>query len=115
MNKQIYLIGDVHGCFNELITLLTSQYGFIYDPISKKLFDSLESKQYGIIFAGDLVDKSSDEDIENTLRFIDINFNYLGDRLHLIRGNHEEMVWRWITNDASLEKSKQRLYEKEIY
>lgn len=114
-NYNWIVIGDVHGCFNELITLLTSQYGFIYDPISKKLFDSPESKQYGIIFAGDLVDKSSDEDIENTLRFIDINFNHLGDRLHLIRGNHEEMVWRWITNDASLEKSKQRLYEKEIY
>lgn len=83
-----------HGCFNELITLLTSQYGFIYDPISKKIIWFRIKTVWYYLLTGDLVDKSSDEDIENTLRFIDINFNYLGDRLHLIRGN----LKKWFGN-----------------
>ena len=105
-------IGDVHGCYREMIALL-EKYGF--KIVDNKIIDTEDTEKFGIIFAGDLVDKSSIQDIEKTLRFIHINMSIMGDRLQLILGNHEEMVWKWITNHKELEKTEQRLEEKRKY
>jgi len=106
------VIGDVHSCFDELKELL-EKYGFVVDGIDLK--DTDVSKNKGIVFIGDLIDKSSDENIEKTIRFIHNNMDKFGDRFHIVMGNHEEMNWKWITDHPSLEKTEKRLKEKEEY
>lgn len=105
-------IGDVHGCIDELKELIT-KYGFEIDGDIIK--DTPKSENIGLILAGDIVDKSTEDKIEETLRFVHKNMKLMGDRLQLIMGNHEEMVWKWVTNHPSLEKTEKRLHEKEVY
>ncbi len=106
------VIGDVHGCVTELKELLT-KYGFEID--GHKLKDTERSKNVGIVFVGDLVDKSSHEALEETIRFIHKNMDVYGERFHMVMGNHEEMVWKWVTDDPSLEKTAERLHQKVHY
>lgn len=105
-------IGDVHGCIDELKELLT-KYGFEIDGLEMR--DTERSKNVGIIFVGDLVDKASPQALEETIRFIHKNMDAFGDRFHMVLGNHEEMVWKWTTDDHSLEKTAERLWQKEHY
>jgi len=105
-------IGDVHGCINSLKELLI-RYGFKIE--NNKIIDTDETKNKGIILVGDIVDKSSEKDIKETIEFVHLNKKLLGERLQLIMGNHEEMVWKWITDHPRLEKTEKRLEEKEKY
>lgn len=105
-------IGDVHGCIDEL-KLLIQKYGFKIE--NDTIIDTEKSENIGLIFAGDLIDKSPENKIEETIRFIHKNMSIFNDRFQLILGNHEEMVWKWITNHPDLEKTEKRIKEKEIY
>jgi len=106
------IIGDVHGCYNEMKALI-EKYGFkIEDDV---IIDGENTEKFGFIFAGDLVDKSNIQDIEKTLRFIHKNMTNMGDRLQLVVGNHEEMVWKWITKQPDLEITDKRIEEKDRY
>jgi len=107
-------IGDVHGCYDEMQTLI-KKYGFEIDEITDEIVDTENTKNIGLIFAGDLVDKSDEKDIEKTIRFIHKNMGLMGNRLQLILGNHEEMVWKWITGDPSLEITPKRIEQKAKY
>ena len=49
-DKQIYIIGDVHGCIDELKELIT-KYGFEIDGDIIK--DTPKSENIGLILAGD--------------------------------------------------------------
>lgn len=106
-------IGDVHGCINELKELI-KKYGFEINE-NDEIIDTEKSKGFGLILAGDIVDKSSNEDIEKTIRFVHKNMGVLGDRLQLVLGNHEEMVWKWTTNHKDLEHTAERLDQKVKY
>jgi len=106
------VIGDVHGCINELKNLLI-KYGFEID--ANELKDTDKTTNKGLIFAGDLLDKSSDKELEETIRFIHKNMGIFGDRFQLIMGNHEEMIWKWITKHNSLEITEKRLEQKALY
>jgi predicted kinase len=106
------VIGDVHGCIDELHQLLV-KIGF--GVIDNELFDTEKSKNKGLIFVGDLVDKSNDDDLEKTIRFIHNSMDKFSDRFHMILGNHEDMVYKWITDDNSIEKTAERYRQKEIY
>jgi len=106
-------IGDVHGCINELKELI-KKYGFEINE-NDEIIDTEKSKGFGLILAGDIVDKSSNEDIEKTIRFVHKNMAILGDRLQLILGNHEEMVWKWTTNHKDLVVNAERLDQKVKY
>ncbi len=106
-------IGDVHGCYDEMTTLL-KKYGFEIDE-DGIIIDTEKTLKFGLIFAGDLVDKSSNEDIAKTIRFIHKNMGLMGDRFQLIMGNHEEMVWKWITGHKDLEVTAERLEQKVKY
>lgn len=112
-NYEWITIGDVHGCIVEL-KLLLEKYGFTIDE-DGTIVDGENTGKFGLIFAGDIVDKSSNEDIEKTLRFIHKNMALMGDRMQLILGNHEEMVWKWITNHKDLEITPKRIEEKAKY
>jgi hypothetical protein len=105
-------IGDVHGCIDELKDLI-KKYGFEIDGDTIK--DTPKTENIGLILAGDIVDKSSEQKIEETIRFVHKNMGIFGERFQLIMGNHEEMVWKWITGHPSLEKTEKRLHEKEVY
>lgn len=105
-------IGDVHGCINELKELLT-KYGFVIDGLN--IVDTEKTKNIGLLFIGDLFDKASEEDLEETIKLIHTNMCLMGDRFKMIIGNHEEMIWKWVTNDKSLEITEDRLKQKEKY
>lgn len=105
-------IGDVHGCINELKALLI-KIGF--EIIEGEVFDGEKTKNLGILFIGDLVDKAPNADIAETLLFVERLKNKFGSRVKFILGNHEEMVWKWVTNDKSLEVTPERLDQKEKY
>lgn len=71
MKKEIYVIGDVHGCYNTLMELI------------KKLPKNAE-----LIFVGDLVDKGPHSD--KVIDFV-LNNNY-----KCIKGNHEKYMSLYI-------------------
>lgn len=106
-------IGDVHGCIAELKELIC-KYGFEIND-ENEIVDTEHTGNIGFIFIGDLVDKASDEELEETIRFIHINMGVMGERFQLVMGNHEEMVWKWVTNDPSLEITEARLEQKRKY
>lgn len=115
-NNEYIIIGDVHGCIDELKTLLFKQ-GF---PTNKKGYLELNEKNHhkSIILLGDFIDKASPEKLTETILFIYQNFYHLNQervRFYLIRGNHEEMVYRYITHDPTLEMTPERLEKKTKY
>jgi len=114
IDDEYIIIGDIHGCIDELKELLI-RHGFIID--NRGLINtSLSNKS--IILLGDFVDKASHEKISETIDFIYNNYYHLNKNIkkfYLIRGNHEEMVYRFISNDPTLEQTPKRLKEKNLY
>lgn len=102
-------IGDIHGCFDELQELL-EKLGFKFNGLD--LVDTEHSEKIGLIFAGDIVDKSPDEKITETIRFFHKNMDVFGERFQFLLGNHEDMGWRWATDDPTLEKTPERVAQK---
>lgn len=77
---KLYAIGDIHGCYKELIELLDLIYADIGENDAK------------IIFLGDYVDRGPDSalvvDHLNKLRLSEIkNIEYI-----FLKGNHEDML-----------------------
>lgn len=115
LEDEYIVVGDVHGCVDELKQLLR-QNGFVID--SDGLMDTSTSHSKSIILLGDFVDKGSHLKIAETIKFIHKNYLHLNkERQHfyLIMGNHEMMVQRFISNDNSLELTPKRIIEKEKY
>lgn len=73
-----YVIGDVHGCYDEMIALLS------------KIEKMDEDAQF--IFVGDFVDRGSQVDkvLEWCMKHITLEGKY-----QAVRGNHEQMVLDW--------------------
>ena len=73
-----YVIGDVHGCYDELMRLL--------EKIESKDPDAV------IYFVGDFIDRGPKvwETIQWAMEHITLNGKY-----RAVRGNHEEMVLEW--------------------
>ncbi len=65
--KSIWIIGDVHGCYNTLISLV------------KKL-----PKNAHIVFVGDIIDRGKDS--QKVIQYIKDN------NIDCVKGNHEEMI-----------------------
>ncbi len=104
---QYLVVGDVHGCIDELKTLLIKK-GFEIDHqgyLSKK-------ESCKIILLGDFIDKGSDEKIKDTIEFIYQN----RDKIILIKGNHEDKVYRYLQGvDESLFTPKALKDKKKYY
>ena len=89
-NKQIYIIGDVHGCYKTLLALI----------------EQLPNKQNSkIVFVGDLIDKGA-----NSCEVIEFvkNNNY-----DCVIGNHDEMMVlysQYLENDRQHEDLKYWLF-----
>ncbi len=114
IEEEYIVVGDVHGCIDEL-KLLLIQNGFSINS-NGLINNSLENKS--IILLGDFIDKASHEKLSETINFIYKNYYHLNQKskkFYLIRGNHEEMVYRYILNDPTLEITPKRLEEKKKY
>nr|DAA34754.1 TPA_inf: hypothetical conserved protein 1088 [Amblyomma variegatum] len=72
--KQVFVVGDVHGCFEELMDLLAVA------KVKEK--DTLK------LFVGDLVNKGPKS--EDVLDYLIANRAWC----HAVRGNHDEVVLR---------------------
>ncbi|NOZ89739.1 MAG: hypothetical protein GXO60_00475 [Epsilonproteobacteria bacterium] len=113
IDNEYIVIGDVHGCIDELKALLI-QNGF---KINEGIIDaSLNNK--AIILLGDFIDKATPQKLKDTIEFIYQNYYHLNQkeqRFYILRGNHEEMVYRYISKDPTLEITPKRLEEKKRY
>ena len=116
LNMEYIVIGDVHGCIDELKTLLAKQN---FHTNAQNLLEKTALNQHkSIVLLGDFIDKGSEEKLIETIEFIYNNYNHLNKekkRFYLIIGNHEEMVYRYITNDPSLKITPKTIKEKEKY
>jgi len=115
-NNEYIIIGDVHGCIDELKTLLKKQ-GF---PINEEglLQITPENEHKSIVLLGDFIDKGSEEKLTETIEFIHKNYAHLNKekkRFYLIEGNHENMVYRYITNDSTIIVNPKTIANKEKY
>ena len=114
--NEYIIVGDVHGCIDELKTLLRQQ-GF---HLSREglIEITAENKHKSIVLLGDFVDKGSEEKLTETIEFIHKNYKHLNkqsQRFYLVEGNHEEMVYRYIINDPTLVISPKSIKNKEKY
>lgn len=113
--NEYIIIGDVHGCIDELKSLLKQQ-GFLTH--NNLLQITPENEHKSIVLLGDFIDKGSDEKLTQTIEFIYQNYQHLNQerkRLYLILGNHEEMVYRYLINDPTLVITPKSIRNKEKY
>jgi hypothetical protein len=113
---EYIVIGDVHGCIDELKTLLAKQN--FYTNSKNLLQLNSENQNKAIILLGDFIDKGSEQKIKETINFIYKNHQYLNktkQQLYLILGNHEAMVYRYITEDPTLKITPKTLRDKDKY
>ena len=73
-----YVIGDIHGCYQDMIALL----------------NKIESQDQDaqIIFVGDFIDRGPD--VDKVLEWCMENIKLDG-KYKAVRGNHEQMVLEW--------------------
>ncbi len=115
LGYEYIIIGDVHACIDELKSLLIKQGFLITDNL---LEVTPQSENKSIILLGDFVDKGSDEKLTQTIEFIYANYYHLNQerqRFYLIEGNHENMVYRYITNDDTLLITPKTIANKKKY
>jgi len=116
LNNTYIAIGDVHGCIDELKALL-AHHGFKTNSTNLLQLNK-ENKNKSIILLGDFIDKGNEEKIAETIEFIYKNYHHINQtsqHLYLILGNHEAMVYRYITNDPSLKITPKSIKQKEKY
>lgn len=92
------VIGDVHGCYDELKELLC-QIGYQFDADDHATFvpTSINDKKIKIIFVGDIVDKG--EQIAECINFV---HKLVFDKIaHITRGNHENFNYNYLKGSQS--------------
>lgn len=113
---EYIIIGDVHGCVDELKSLLKKQ-GFEIDD-KGFIQTNQQTEHKSIVLLGDFVDKGNEAKLTETIEFIHKNYQHLNQerqRLYLIEGNHENMVYRYITDDPTLVITPKSIRNKEKY
>lgn len=90
--KRLYAIGDVHGCYDEMIRLL----GIIESDHASR-----NPKECIVVFLGDLIDRGPD-----SFRVIEhlVSTPPTFSQNYFLIGNHEEMFLRILNGDAELIK-----------
>lgn len=88
--KRLYAIGDVHGCYKEMCTLL---------ELIEQDNTALEPKECIIVFLGDLIDRgpASQQVIEHLI----VSPPKFASTYHIV-GNHEEMFLRALLDEPTL-------------
>lgn len=115
-NHEYIIIGDVHGCIDELKTLLKNQS--FHTDTNNLLQVTPQNENKSIVLLGDFVDKGSEEKLTQTIEFLQQNYQHLNQerqRLYLIKGNHEMMVYRYLIDDPTLIITPKSIRNKEKY
>lgn len=88
--KRCYVIGDIHGCADELSALLQEIRSDI---------EARPKKPTAIVSLGDLIDRGP-----NSRGVIEclMSLNIAGASIHVIAGNHEEMLLTGVKEDPSV-------------
>jgi len=92
--RKVDVIGDVHGCFDELVDLLTALgHKDLLDP---DLPHAASGEGARVIFVGDIVDRG--DKIMESLRLV----HRLWQRGHALAvlGNHDDRFHRWLEGKA---------------
>ncbi len=90
LGKRLYAIGDVHGCHQPLVDLLARIEADHSARPPKPCF---------VVFLGDLIDRGpASREVLALLRTRPPRFA----EVHVIRGNHEEMMVRCLTGEPDL-------------
>lgn len=88
--RRAYVIGDVHGCLDQLEQLL--------ERIEAELRDCSRGKT-SIVFLGDLIDRGpASAEVVERLR----NYSPARASTHFIMGNHEEVMLRVLAGETGL-------------
>lgn len=82
-SDSYFIIGDIHGCFDEFVSLLENQ-GFVIGEDLK--VSHPEGKE--VLLVGDLIDKG--RDIPKVVEFAHANIGIF----KMVMGNHESFVYR---------------------
>lgn len=86
-SKDYLIIGDIHGCYDELIALIQKE-GFIVDKDLKVTHPTNKK----VLLIGDLIDKG--RDIAKVVEFAHANIG----TFIMVTGNHESFVYRVLNN-----------------
>mgnify|MGYP001801168189 CR=1 FL=1 len=90
VGERAYAVGDIHGCLNETLTLLQQL---------KTDNDYRDEAITYMIFLGDIVDRGPDS--KKIVELL-MDFPYEFAEPLFIKGNHEEMMVRGLTNEPEL-------------
>jgi len=88
-NSNYIIIGDVHGCYDELMELLL-EHGYTFHTDDNSVRTNLQNTK--IIFIGDLVDKG--DQIPEVINFV--HYLVKSGEAFLVRGNHENFVFNYL-------------------
>ena len=94
------VIGDIHGCVDELKQLIINAGFSIEDDLIQP-----HKKGDRIILVGDLVDKGAPEKIGETIRFCYANMIH-SETMVIVRGNHENSIYGFLKGTKKFDKKK---------
>lgn len=84
------VIGDVHGCYDELMDLLKElRFTVVDDVVTEKPSAKMP------ILIGDFIDGPDEDNLEKVINFLHKN----KDHFKFVTGNHENFVYRYHTKD----------------
>lgn len=103
------VIGDVHGCLDELIECVTDHKGIIYNKKTNELThpvdENLNEHYYHHILIGDYIDKGPQ--IEETIKFLYENRAWFW----IVKGNHEKFVYKFLKDKLGTYEHNKKLIE----
>jgi hypothetical protein len=102
-NLPVCIISDIHGCYNELIILLSDNKGVkIENGVIVPKTDSemnIGEIRYKFILVGDYIDKGPK--VKETIEFLYRNQSWFD----IVVGNHENFVYKYITGKLDHDKN----------
>lgn len=108
------VVGDIHGCYKELIECVTDNKGIVYNSETNELThpvdEYLEKHYYHHILLGDYLDKNSDENIRKTIEFIYQNRAWFW----IVKGNHENFAYKFLNHELGSYEENKHLIDSEF-
>lgn len=103
--KPLYVVGDIHGCYDEMLTLLHE----VKNDIQARGYD-----EGTLVFVGDYIDRGpkSYEVVDFLMKLDD----FFGFKVVKLKGNHEDMFlnsYRDFMNNGGVETMKS--YERNLF
>lgn len=98
-HDNVCVVGDLHGCYDELLTLLADDKGIAIEddgtgiPVMRAIPAAVDSGKYvHHVLLGDIVDKGPSEGVEKLVRFICKNRDFFT----IVEGNHDRWNYNYL-------------------